>query len=154
LVLAALLMGVGFVLLPLITPAALAPPASTPPSLAVPSPAARAWFGAVLIAACGAYCIGLWSGGRRTLPMKTWRLQLRTEAGFAPSLRTAAVRFLACWIGPILGLAVYVALRPQGLGGLALAVLALNYAWVFVDRERLFLQDRLAGTRLITQATP
>jgi hypothetical protein len=153
-VLTALLMGIGFVLLPLVTPAALAPPAGTPPSLAVPSPAARAWFGVALIAACGAYCIGLWSGGRRTLPMKTWRLQLRTAAGFAPSPRTAAVRFLACWIGPILSLAAYVALRPQGLGRLALALLAVNYAWALVDRQRLFLQDRLAGTRLIIQATP
>lgn len=85
--------------------------------------------------------------------MKTWRLQLRTSAGFAPSPRTAAVRFLACGIGPIVSLAAYAALQPQGLGRLALPLLAVNYAWALVDRDRLFLQDRLAGTRLIIQAT-
>jgi len=145
-------MGLGFVLLPLVTPAALAPSAGTPPSLVLPAAGARAWFGIALVAACGAYCVGLWSGGRRTLPMKTWRLQLRTAAGAAPSPTTAAVRFLACWIGPLLGLAAYAGLQPLGLGRLALPLLAANYAWALVDRERLFLQDRLAGTRLTMQA--
>jgi hypothetical protein len=40
-------------------------------------------------------------------------------------------------------------LRPLGHGRWALAALALNYAWAFVDMDRQFLHDRIAGTRLM-----
>ncbi len=153
--LAALLLGLSFVLLPLVTPSALPPggaAADGPPGLYLPSPGARGWSGAVLFAACGAYCIGLWSGGRRTLPMKTWRLTLATATGHAVTSRRAAWRFVAWWIGPALALAVYMALQPLGFGRWALPLLAVNYAWALFDRERQFLHDRLAGTRLIVPA--
>jgi hypothetical protein len=153
--LAALLLGLSFVLLPLVTPSALAPgaaPADAVRSLYLPSPGARGWSGAVLFAACGAYCIGLWSGGRRTLPMKTWRLALATATGHTVAPRRAAWRFVAWWIGPALALAGYMALQPLGLGRWALPLLAVNYAWALVDRERQFLHDRVAGTRLIVPA--
>ncbi len=138
-------------LLPLVTPSAPAPgpaAAGAPPSLYLPSAGARTWSGALLCAACGVYCIGLWSGGRRTLPMQTWRLELRTTAGLPLSLAAASVRFLACWIGPLLALAAYVGLQPIGLGRFALPLLALNYLWALADPQHAFLQDRIAGTRL------
>jgi hypothetical protein len=156
-VLTALLLAIGFALLPLVTPAAPADPgpaATLPPAHYLLTPAARAWSGAVLLAACGAYCIGLWSGGRRTLPMATWRLALRTAAGGEVPLRTAGLRFLACGIGPALSLAASIPLQPAGFGRWALGLLAVNYAWALVDPERQYLQDRIAGTRLVLRAAP
>jgi hypothetical protein len=44
---------------------------------------------------------------------------------------------------------VYVVLRGHGPVALALVPLVLNYAWAFFDRDRQFLQDRIAGTQLI-----
>jgi hypothetical protein len=160
LVLTALVFAVGFALLPVVTPATpaelVAPsPGATPaPALYLPTPAARAWSGAALFAACAAYCIGLWSGGRRTLPMATWRLALRTAAGERVPPRQAAVRFLACGVGPALALAAWVALQPWGLGRWAVALLAANYVWALGDPDREFLQDRIAGTRLVLAAAP
>ncbi len=144
LLLFALLLGLGFVLLPLVTPAS----AGASRTLYLPSPAARAWSGALLWLACGAYCVGLWSGGRRTLPMQTWRLELKTTAGLPVSLPRALLRFLACSIGPLSALFAYAALQPEGLGRFALPLAAVNYLWALLDPARAFLQDRIAGTRL------
>ena len=160
-VLTALLLAVSFALLPLLTPdtaayraaAAAAAPTAAPPHYLL-TPAARAWSGAVLLAACGAYCIGLWSGGRRTLPMATWGLVLITAAGGRVTPRTAGVRFLACGISPALALAATVVLQPAGFGCWALGLLAVNYAWALFDPDRQFLQDRIAGTRLTIRTAP
>ena len=154
LVLAALLIGAGFILLPLVTPGpdaqlgAVLPPGADSPAHYRMSPTARAWSGAALFAVGGAYCVALWSGGRRTLPMKTWRLWLRDSDGRSVAASAAFARYLACWIGPVLALGAYVALHPLGYGRWALALLAVNYAWALADRDRQFLQDRIAGTRL------
>jgi uncharacterized RDD family membrane protein YckC len=118
-------------------------------ALTLPRPGARAVSFACLFAVFGAYCIWLWSGGRRTLPMRAWGLALVTTAGAAVSPKRAAVRYVAGWIGPACAIAGYLALRPYGHRRWALALLAVNYAWAFVDRDRRFLHDRLAGTRLV-----
>jgi uncharacterized RDD family membrane protein YckC len=144
---------VGFVLLPFVTP--VSPLSSGPqssPSLYVMSPGARVLSAAATIALSAAYCVGLWSGGRRTLAMKTWRIAMAT-AGRAPvSLPRALLRYLACWIGPALSIAAFVALQPLGHGRWALIALAIDYAWALVDPDRRFLQDRVAGTRLVPES--
>jgi uncharacterized RDD family membrane protein YckC len=145
LILAALALVLGFVLLPVMgltaTPAAGA-------QLALMSPVARAMSFAALFALYAGYCVWLSSGGRRTLPMQAWRLALRTADG-PPSPTRALVRYLAWWIGPACAIGAYLVLRPLGHGRWALAALALNYAWAFVDTDRQFLHDRIAGTRLV-----
>ena len=40
-------------------------------------------------------------------------------------------------------------MKPYGLAGVALVPLALNYLAAFVDAERQFLHDRIAGTRIV-----
>lgn len=155
LVLAALVLLVSFALLPLVTPTervtagALRDAGANRPVPYLISPAARAVSAALLFGACGAYCVGLWSGGRRTLPMKTWRIGLQSAGEARVSLQAAMLRYFACWIGPAFAIAGYVALAPSGHGRWALALLAVNYAWAFVDRDRQYLQDRIAGTRLV-----
>ncbi len=118
-------------------------------TLVLPRPGARGILFACLFAVFGAYCICLWSGGRRTLPMRTWGLALRTTAGGTVRLKRAAVRYVAGWIGPACAIAGYLALRPYGHRRWALVLLAVNYAWAWVDRDRRFLHDRVAGTSLV-----
>jgi hypothetical protein len=155
LVLTALALGVGFALLPVLNPGAGAAVPATPfPPLYLPSPGARVVSGAMLFAVCAAYCSWLWSDGRQTLPMRTWRLGLRTRTGLSVPPQVALTRFLACWMGPALAVAAYAALRPSGNGRWTLVLLAFNYAWAFFDRDRQFLQDRLAGTRLVRANAP
>ncbi|WP_248595267.1 RDD family protein [Candidatus Accumulibacter phosphatis] len=75
------------------------------------------------------YCLWFWSNGRQTLAMKTWRIRLLTRDGQPVRPAQALLRYLLCWPSIILG----------GVGIL----------WALVDRERLFLHDRLAGTQLV-----
>jgi uncharacterized RDD family membrane protein YckC len=147
LLLAALALVVGFALVPVLT-AAPSPPV---PERALPllRPAAQAISFGCLFAAFGAYCAWGWSDGRRTLPMKTWRLAMESTRGAPVSISKAALRYVACWIGPGLAIAVYAGLRPLGYGRWAVALLAINYAWALVNSDRQFLQDRVAGTRLV-----
>jgi len=75
------------------------------------------------------YFVGFWSHGGQTLAMKTWRIRLVSISGQAIGPAQALKRFLWCW-------------PSLTLGGIGLL-------WAFVDRDRQFLHDRLAGTRLI-----
>ena len=145
LVLAALLLVSGFLFLPLTSPAGPAGRALTIPAL--PS---RVMTFCLMFTVLAFYCVTLWSGHRRTLAMKTWRIGLVRRDGAALDRRTALLRYLAAWIGPLAALATYFALGKLGLGIHALPLLFLNYVWALVDRDRQFLHDRLAGTRLVS----
>ena len=151
----ALLFLVGFALLPAVSPAADSMPTPTGASRALymMSPAARRLSAIALFAASGVYCAWLWSSGRRTLAMRTWRLALRTAAGAPVGLPRAVRRYVACWAGPVLAIGGYVALQPLGHGRWALGALAFNYAWGLVDPDRQFFQDRVAGTQLIVEGS-
>lgn len=70
-----------------------------------------------------------WSRGRRTLAMKTWRLRLESEDGRSLTTGQAVMRYFWAW--PSLLLA--------GIG----------IVWALFDRDRRFLHDRLARTRLV-----
>jgi uncharacterized RDD family membrane protein YckC len=140
---AALVLVVGFLTAPL---------ASSGPArqwLEIPGPTARTLSFCAVLVAMAAYFVWSWTGGRRTLAMKTWRMALvRADAGKVGA-RTAITRFAAAWIGPAAALAAYLLLAPAGLGAQAAWLLAVNYAWALVDPERQFLHDRIAGTRLV-----
>ena len=87
----------------------------------------RTAFQIYLLTICGAYFVFCWVRTGQTLPMKTWRLRLVNTEGRTPSLGLACRRYL---------LAI-----PGMLSGASLI-------WALIDRERLFLHDRLAGTRI------
>lgn len=76
------------------------------------------------------YCLGFWCYGGQTLAMKTWRIRLRTRSDAAVRPLQALLRYLLCW-------------PSLGLGGIGIV-------WALVDRDRQFLHDRLAGTRLVS----
>jgi uncharacterized RDD family membrane protein YckC len=148
LLLAALALVIGFALLPVVTAAPSLLPTERAP-LSLLRPVAQAISFGCLFAAFGAYCAWGWSDGRRTLPMKTWRLAMESTRGSPVRLSRASLRYVACWIGPGLAIAAYAGLRPLGYSRWAVALLAVNYAWALVNSDRQFLQDRVAGTRLV-----
>jgi uncharacterized RDD family membrane protein YckC len=83
-----------------------------------------------LLALLGAYFIYCWVRGGQTLPMRAWRLRLATADGGPVPPQRAMVRYLVAVIGA----------SCAGLG----------FAWALWDRERQFLHDRIAGTRIVT----
>jgi uncharacterized RDD family membrane protein YckC len=121
--------------------------------LSVPDVIARTAMFCILAGGAAWFYAWSWTEGRRTLPQKTWRLALVDARGRAPTRRAALVRYAAAWIGPAAAIAAYAALRPMGHARYAAALLAFNYAWALVDRERRFLHDRIAGTRLVREPT-
>jgi len=147
LLLVAILFVSTFVLLPLITPGH----AGASDALTIPPLAQRVVLFCLLFGIVAAYFVWSWSDGRRTLPMKTWRLRLVLADGGAVPARTALLRYLAAWIGPVLALAAYAVLRHFGLGAHATWLVVLGVLWAFIDPERQFLHDRIAGTRIVEE---
>lgn len=142
----ALVLVAGFLTVPLVS--AIPPGAG---GLRIPDLPARVLTFALVFGGSALYYAGCWTSGRQTLPMKTWRLRLVRADGSDLDRRTALVRYLAGWIGAALALLAYAALRRWGLGAHALWLVALNYLWAFVDPERRFLHDRIAGTRIVVE---
>jgi uncharacterized RDD family membrane protein YckC len=147
LLLAAILFLVGFLLLPLVSPGR----ADAARALTVPDAPARAVLFCGLFAAAAVYFVWSWTGGRRTLPMQTWRMRLVDAGGAPPRCERAFARYCAAWIGPGLALATYVVMKPLGLAGVAVVPLGLNYLAALIDPERQFLHDRIAGTRIVQE---
>lgn len=140
----ALVLVTGFLLLPLVSPGVRAVGA-----LALPSTVGRLLSFAGMAGTAMLYCVWCWSDGRRSLPMKTWRLALRTRDGRPVSVRRASLRYIACWIGPALAVLAYLSLSRYGLGAHAAWLVAFNFLWAAIDPERQFLHDRLARTCIV-----
>jgi uncharacterized RDD family membrane protein YckC len=62
--------------------------------------------------------------------MKTWRMRIVDERGRPLTARRAVARY---------------ALAAAGI-----ALAGTGYWWAFLDRDRQFLHDRLAGTRIVS----
>ena len=147
LLLGAVLLASGFLLAPWVSAPSHVTAAAAP--LPLPAAPARLSLFAASFAVGALYFCWSWTGGRRTLPMKTWRLRLTRRDGNPVGRRAAVTRYLAAWIGPALALLAYVALKPTGAARYALWLVAVNYAWAWIDPDRQFLHDRIAGTRIV-----
>lgn len=145
----ALVLVVGFLTLPLVSAAP-----SGLGGLRSPDLPARVVTLVLVFGGAALYYVWCWTGGRRTLPMKTWRLRLVRADGARLDKGTALVRYLAAWTGPVVALLAYAVLRRWDLGAHALWLIALNYLWALVDPERRFLHDRLAATRIVVDGLP
>jgi len=100
----------------------------------------------------GIYFVWFWTHGGQTLAMKTWRIRVVTSDGKAVKLKRAIGRYLLAWLWILPGLA------------LAWAIGAKNWALVlipggnvllwaltaYLDPQRQFLHDRIAGTRIVS----
>ena len=86
-------------------------------------------FQIYLIVILGLYFVWCWHRGGQTLPMKTWKLRVVSADGGPVSLHQATLRYLlAC---------------PS------IALAGVGLVWAVFDRDRQFLHDRLAGTRIV-----
>lgn len=115
-------------------------------------PAYRAGLMAFLFLVTAAYFVHSWSGAGFTLAMKTWRIKVVKVGHAKVPFRNAALRYLLAWgwFAPALAIGALLDLHHLkewalllGLGLLAWALTA------FLDKDRQFLHDRIAGTRLI-----
>ena len=87
-----------------------------------------AWLHIFLL--LGLYFVHYWRKGGQTLAMQTWGLRVVDALeDRPPSFRRALLRYLLSW-------------PSLWFGGAGLI-------WALFDRERQFLHDRLAGTRVI-----
>jgi uncharacterized RDD family membrane protein YckC len=100
---------------------------ATASGIILPRPAIRVYI--FLIFAL--YFLWHWRGGGQTLAMRTWKLQIVSRNGDVPSLLQLALRYVLAW--PSIGLGV-------------------GILWALVDRDRQFLHDRLAGTKIAFKA--
>ncbi len=96
---------------------------------AMPAPWGRHFQQLYLLVVAGGYLVWFWTHGGQTLAMKTWRIRLVSASGDTVGSRQAWLRY--------------------GLALLGLAACGLGFVWALWDRERQFLHDRLAGTRLV-----
>lgn len=81
----------------------------------------------------GAYFIWYWSQSGQTLAMQTWKIQLTTASGSPPTLARMLLRYALAWPSVV--------------------YFGVGLIWAVFDRDRQFLHDRLAGTRLVFKQT-
>jgi uncharacterized RDD family membrane protein YckC len=77
----------------------------------------------------GIYFIWYWRHGGQTLAMQTWKLKIVTADRLPPGKQQLYLRYFLSW--------------PS------LLFFGAGLVWVLFDRDRQFLHDRLAGTRII-----
>lgn len=74
------------------------------------------------------YFMWFWINGGQTLAMKTWKLRIVSAEGYRLRPMQALLRYLAAW--------------PSTL-------LLIGILWALIDKDRRFLHDRIAGTRIV-----
>ncbi|MDX1375357.1 MAG: RDD family protein [Burkholderiales bacterium] len=117
-----------------------------------PSGGLRFALQAYLLAVFAAYFLWCWLRGGQTLPMKAWRIRLVAPGHARVPARLALLRFAyaALFMGALLAsVAAAFEHRNVLLAFASLALSGIGIGWALVDRDRQFLHDRLAGTRLI-----
>ena len=109
-----------------------------------------------LFAVLGLYFGWFWTHGGQTLAMKTWRIRLVDRHGAPVGWGRALLRYLLSWLWLLPGLGIAYAVGARGwtmvwIPALNMLLWALA-SWA--SRERQFLHDRLAGTRLVALPPP
>lgn len=77
------------------------------------------------------YFCWFWLHGGQTLAMRTWKMKVVADTGLPLRPAQALLRYLAAWfsVGSVFGL-----------------------LWALIDKDKQFLHDRIAGTRLVVTA--
>ncbi|RJG00769.1 RDD family protein [Noviherbaspirillum sedimenti] len=106
-----------------------------------------------LLLVMGIYFVWFWIHGGQTLAMKTWHIRLVSADGKPLRVWRAIMRYLLAWLWFLPGLALASVLGAHAW--MLVLIPALNMLlWAlatYLDPQRQFLHDRLAGTRLIMQ---
>ena len=98
------------------------------------SGSARYLFWLFLFLNLGLYFSWCWLRGGQTLPMKTWKIRLQSANGAPVSSRQVVIRYCVAWLSVLMA------------GG--------GFIWAVFDRDRQFLHDRVAGTRIARAEPP
>lgn len=77
----------------------------------------------------GAYFVWCWRKSGQTLAAQTWKIKLVNQAGNTLSEKLAIARYV--------------------LASLSVLAFGLGFIWALVDKDRLYLHDRLLKTRFI-----
>lgn len=77
----------------------------------------------------GAYFVWCWSKSGQTLATQTWRIKLVNQAGTTLSVKESIVRYV--------------------LASLSALVFGLGFLWIFIDKDQLYLHDRLLKSRFV-----
>lgn len=105
-----------------------------------------------LAAVFAAYFLWCWLRGGQTLAMKAWGIRLVVPGKGRVPARTALARLAlaAVFVGSFCAALVgaFVHANPW-IAFVTLAVSGFGLGWALFDRDRQFLHDRLAGTRLV-----
>jgi uncharacterized RDD family membrane protein YckC len=83
----------------------------------------------VLWLATGAYFVWCWCKTGQTVAAKTWKIKLVNQQGLTLSYQQAMLRY--------------------ALASASLLACGLGFMWILLDKDRLFLHDRLLKTRFI-----
>jgi len=89
----------------------------------------RLLFQVYLFVVLGIYFVWCWSRGRRTLPMQTWKMRIVRRDGAPVEIARAVLRYALAWVSTM--------------------ALGAGFFWAWFDRDRQFLHDRFAGTRIV-----
>jgi uncharacterized RDD family membrane protein YckC len=89
----------------------------------------RYFLQSFLCLSVGLYFVWCWLKSGQTLAMQTWHLKLVDQHGQLLTPSIAVLRY--------------------GLACLSLMLFGLGFLWVLVDRDRMYLHDRLLGSRII-----
>ncbi|MEK6685805.1 MAG: RDD family protein [Pseudomonadota bacterium] len=92
----------------------------------------RPLFQFYLLVIMGYYFIWFWTHGGQTLAMQTWKMRVVSVDGSSLTKKQAITRYLLALVGILL--------------------FGTGIIWALFDRDRQFLHDRLAGTRIIRLA--
>jgi uncharacterized RDD family membrane protein YckC len=90
----------------------------------------RFFLQAFLWLVTGVYFVWCWSKSGQTLAAQTWKIKLVNQAGVTLSIKEAIVRYV--------------------LASLSALIFGLGFIWIFVDKNQLYLHDRLLKSRFVT----
>ncbi len=105
-----------------------------------------------LAAVFAAYFLWCWLRGGQTLAMKAWGIRLVAPGRVRVPPRVALARlalaalFVGSFCAALVGAFVH---HNPWLAFVTLALSGVGLGWALFDRDRQFLHDRLAGTRLV-----
>ena len=77
----------------------------------------------------GAYFVWCWCKSGQTLAAQTWKIQLVNQSGAQLNIRQALIRYI--------------------LASLSALIFGLGFLWALVDKNQLYLHDRILKSRFI-----
>ncbi|TFW27613.1 RDD family protein [Massilia horti] len=107
----------------------------------------------VLFLVTAAYFVHFWTDSGHTLAMKTWRMKLVMDGQRRVPFGIAVIRYLLAWGWFLPALVTCWAFGIKSKGEVCAAIAVGIVAWAltaFLDKDRQFLHDKLAGTRLVS----